>query len=311
MTLDPSYLTYDRRGYGMDHDRYGWSMLHRRAPVEWPGGAQVALLIVPALEWFPLDMANQPFAPPGAMSTAYPDLRHYTLRDYGNRVGIYRIRDALAARGLKATAAVNAAVAVRYPSLMRAAAAAGWEVMAHGLDMDHLHHGGMGRETERALIATTLDRLEETTGTRPAGWMSPAKSQSRATPDLLQEAGIAWCCDWDNDDLPYRMKAGGGHLVSLPVSPDSDDHAILVKNHHTEDSFAEQLVDQVDFLRAEASRAGCGRIMSIALTPWVTGQPYRIGALEAALDTILARGGVWPATGSEIVAAWAAQVPPD
>jgi peptidoglycan/xylan/chitin deacetylase (PgdA/CDA1 family) len=223
----------------------------------------------------------------------------------------YRIRDALAARGLKATAAVNAAVAVRYPSLMKAIGAAGWEVMAHGLDMDHLHHGGMGLEAERALIATTLDRLEDATGTRPRGWMSPAKSQSWDTLDLLQEAGIDWCCDWDNDDMPYRMTAGAGRLVSLPVSPDSDDHAILVKNHHTEESFAEQLVDQFDYLLAEAGRAGSGRVMSIALTPWVTGQPYRIGALESALDTILSRPDVWPATGSEIVAAWSAAAPPD
>jgi hypothetical protein len=44
--------------------------------------------------------------------------------------------------------------------------------------------------------------------------------------------------------------------------------------------------------------------MAISLHPWITGQPYRIGALEAALDHILGRRAVWAATGAEIVDAW-------
>ncbi len=310
MTLDPGYLHYPLRRYGMDHDLYDWSMLRQRPAVAWPGGAKVALLIVPVLEWFPLDMANRPFAPPGAMSTAYPDLRHYTLRDYGNRVGIFRILDELVGRGLKATAAINAAVALRYPALIGAIGRAGWEVMAHGRDMAHLHYGGMDREAERDLIETTLDQLEWATGQRPRGWMSPAKSQSWATPALLQAAGLTYCCDWDNDDLPYRMTAGTGDLVALPLSPDSEDQAIVIRDHHSEDAFAQELCDQFDLLHAEAARTGSARVMSITLHPWVTGQPYRIGALAAALDHILACSDVWSASGTEIVAAWQAQVPP-
>jgi allantoinase len=307
MTLDKSYLQYENRRYGMDHDRYEWSMLHRRKPVIWPGDAKVALLIVPALEWFPLDMSNKPFAPPGAMSTAYPDLRHYTLRDYGNRVGIFRLMRVLQARGLKVTAAINAAVAVRYPALLESVCEAGWEVIGHGVDMDHLHHSQLDAEDEATLIRTAVEQLEKSTGQRPRGWLSPAKSQSWATLDLLQEHGVEYCCDWDNDDLPYDMKAGNGCLVSMPVSPDSDDFAILIKNHHTEASFAEQIIDQFEYLHAEAEKSGSGRVMSIALRPWVIGQPYRIGALETALDHILSRDGVWSATGLEILESWQAQ----
>jgi len=98
MSMPKAYLEYPKCGYGMDHDRYAWSQLHTRKKVAWPDGARVALWIVPALEWFPLDMKGKPFKPPGAMVTSYPDLRHYTLRDYGNRVGIFRIMNALAAR---------------------------------------------------------------------------------------------------------------------------------------------------------------------------------------------------------------------
>src|SRR5687767_15834757 len=101
MALPSDYLRYPRRRYGMDHDRYSWSILPRRKQIEWPGGARIALWIVPALEWFPLDMTGKPFNPPGGMVTAHPDLRHYTLRDYGNRVGIYRLMEVLDRRGLK------------------------------------------------------------------------------------------------------------------------------------------------------------------------------------------------------------------
>lgn len=305
MSLPDDHLRYDKRGYGMDHDRYEWSILDRRAPVRWPESARVAVMVVPSLEWFPLDMSNKPFAPPGAMATAYPDLRHYTLRDYGNRVGIFRLMEALQSRGMPATAAVNAAVARRYPALMEAVCARGWEVMGHGVEMSRLHHGGLDRDEEAGLIDEALATLTEATGQRPRGWLSPAKSQSWNTPDLLQERGIDYCCDWDNDDLPYSMRAGSGQIVCVPHSPDIDDHAILIKNHHSEAEFTEQLIDQFDWLYRESAH-GAGRIMSIALRPWVIGQPYRISALEDALDHILAHSGVWCATGSQILDAWSA-----
>ena len=87
MSLDPSYLKYEKRRYGMDHDRYDWSMLGNRNPVTWPGGARLAVWINVAVQFFPLNQSGKPFAPPGGMSTAYPDLRHFTLREYGNRIG--------------------------------------------------------------------------------------------------------------------------------------------------------------------------------------------------------------------------------
>jgi allantoinase len=306
VSLPPDYLAYPGRRHGMDHDRYGWSMLPRRGPVRWPGDARIALWIVPALEWFPLDMAGKPFKPPGALVTAYPDLRHYTLRDYGNRVGIFRVMQALELFGLKASVAVNAAVAARYPSLLAACVERGWEVIGHGLDMDHLHHGGLPREAEAALIARSLDILRRASGQTVRGWLSPAKSESFATLDLLAEAGIDYVCDWVNDDMPYALRSAPRTLHSLPHPIDIDDHTILVANHHSEDEFTQALCDQFDVLYREAATQG-GRVMAMSLHPWVIGQPYRIGALEAALAHITRHKGVWSATGAEILDAFAAQ----
>ncbi len=305
MSLGQEHLEYPLRRYGMDQDRYDWSPLPSRKPVAWPGGARVALWVVPALEWFPLDMKGQPFKPPGAMQTAYPDLRHYTLRDYGNRVGIHRIMDALGQRGIPASVAVNAAVAVRYPSLLKACVDRGWEVIANGLDMDHLHHGGLSEADEREWIAKSLRILRDASGQPVRGWLSPAKSESHHTPDLLAEAGVDYVCDWVNDDMPYAMRTRAGGLHAMPHPVDIDDYTILVQNHHTEDDFRDALIDQFDLLYRESSPEN-GRVMAISLHPWVIGQPYRISALEQALDHIMRHRGVWAATGSQILDAWKA-----
>jgi peptidoglycan/xylan/chitin deacetylase (PgdA/CDA1 family) len=303
--LPADYLDYPLRRYGMDHERYDWSMLPDRKPVAWPNQARVALWVVPALEWFPLNMAGVPFKPPGAMQTAYPDLRHYTLRDYGNRVGIFRIMKALEKHGIRPTVAVNAAVAVRYPSLIKECTQRGWEIMANGLDMDHLHHGGLAVDDEKKLIDTTLDILRKASGQAVRGWLSPAKSESAATLDLLGAAGFDYVCDWVNDDMPYAMRTASGPIHAMPHPIDIDDHTILVQNHHTEDDFRDQLCDQFDLLYKESATAG-GRIMAISLHPWVIGQPYRMRALEEALAHIMRHPGVWAATGSEILDAWKA-----
>ncbi|MGB3071048.1 MAG: polysaccharide deacetylase family protein [Ottowia sp.] len=306
--LPENYLDYPLRRYGMDHERYEWSMLPQRPPVAWPQQARVALWVVPALEWFPLDMKGQPFKPPGAMQTAYPDFRHYTLRDYGNRVGIFRIMQALERHGIPASVAMNAAVAVRYPALVQACVKRGWEVIANGLDMDHLHHGGLAEADERALIQQSIEILQQASGQKIRGWLSPAKSESWHTPDLLREAGVEYACDWVNDDMPYPMNTRGGTLYAMPHPIDIDDATILVQNHHTEDDFRDQLIDQFDLLYREA-RPGDGRVMAISLHPWVIGQPYRIRALEEALAHIMRHQGVWAATGGEILDAWKSAQP--
>ena len=303
--LPDAHLAYPLRRYGMDHSHYDWSMLPKRKPVQWPGGARVALWVVPALEWFPLNMKGVPFKPPGAMMTAYPDLRHYTLRDYGNRVGIFRIMQALAKHQIRASVAVNAAVALRYPSLLQACIGQGWEVIANGLDMDHLHHAGLAPDDEAQLISSTLAILRQASGQPVRGWLSPAKSESANTLALLGEAGLDYVCDWVNDDMPYPMHTPAKTLHAMPHPIDIDDHTILVQNHHTEDDFRDQLCDQFDLLYRESTTQG-GRVMAISLHPWVIGQPYRIGALEQALKHIMAHRGVWAATGSEILDAWTA-----
>lgn len=295
MTLDPAYLDYPRRKRGMDHDLYAWSNLFDRKPIRWAHGRPVSVALVVDVEWFPILPGDKPFRAPGHMQTAYPDYRHYTAREYGTRVGLYRFLDAFAKRGIRASFAVNGAIADRYPELIADLLADRHEIVAHSTDMNGTIASGLPEEEERALIAASLDSLERATGTRPRGWMSIARSQSFNTPQLLVEAGISYMADWVNDDLPYAMTTRAGSIVNVPVNHELSDRQIITVQQQSAGSYAEQMLDALALFEGEAKRFG-GRLLTLNLTPYIMGLPYRMGAFEGLLDALAARDTVAFAT---------------
>jgi allantoinase len=304
MALDPAYLEYPRRQHGYDHEFYDWSCLHNRPPAHWPEGKSVAVWLCVSLEWFPI-IPGGPFTAPGHMQTAYPDYRHYTARDYGNRVGAWRFLDAFAEAGVKASFATNAAIAERYPELVAAVIAGGHEIIAHSTDMNGTIDSSLTREAESALIGEAMARIEAASGVRPTGWLSIARQQSWHTADLLKEHGLTYACDWVNDELPYAFKNG---LINLPLNHELSDRQIIATQQKSADSWAESLTDAFEWLAGEAAaQGGSGRMLPVHLTPYIMGLPYRIGALEGWLKAITARGEAWFATGADIIAEWQAQ----
>jgi peptidoglycan/xylan/chitin deacetylase (PgdA/CDA1 family) len=285
MALTPDYFAYPLRRRGMDHDLYAWSRIFDRPPVAWSGGAKIGATVLVSLEWFPIVPAPATFKAPGHMQTAYPDYRHYTAREYGTRIGFYRLLDAFAKAGVTASVAVNAAIAERYPSIIRDIVAAGHEIVAHSTDMDGTISTGLAEEDERALIATSLDTLERVSGTRPRGWMSIARSQSFATPRLLVEAGIAYACDWANDDLPYVMTTPAGALVNVPINHELSDRQIITVQQQSAESYRQQMLDAAGWLASEDGE----RLLPVHVTPYIMGLPYRIGVFEQLLADLARR----------------------
>lgn len=306
MALDKEHLQYPHRSYGMDHDRYDWSMLSERPKIVWPGGAKLALWVNVSLQFFPLDQKGKPFPPPGGMTMPYPDLRHYSLRDYGNRVGIYRFLKAFDAFGIKPSFAMNTSLAERTPYLLERILSRGDEILCHGWDMDSLHYGGMDRADEAALVEQSLSRLRELTGRKINGWLSPARNESEHTPELLAANGVEYFCDWVNDDMPYPFRTNEGSLVAMPLSNELEDRFVLMNNQHSEQSWLEQVCDACDYLLLEAEQQG-GRILALNIHPWMLGQPHRIGKLEQALEYIISQPGVWSAGANDILQAWKTQ----
>lgn len=300
MALDQSYLDYPKRRHGYDHDLYPWSNLFERPPVTWPGGKTVAIWCCVSLEWFPMTPEDKPFRAPGHMQTPYPDYRHYTAREYGTRVGFYRLLDAFAKAGVTVSVATNAAIAERYPRIIADIVAAGHEIVAHSTDMNGTIATGLDEAAERDLIGRSLDTLERVAGVRPRGWHSIARSQSFATPQLLAAAGVDYMCDWANDDLPYRWTNG---LINLPLNHELSDRQILTVQQQSVDSYVEQMQDAFALLAGE----GAGRVLALHLTPYIIGLPYRIDAFERLLGWLVAQDAAWFARGDAIVDSWKAQ----
>lgn len=303
MALDPSYLEYPRRRKGYDHDLYEWSSIFSRKPVQWPDGKSVAVWVCVSLEWFPMTPSDQPFRAPGHMVTPYPDYRHYTAREYGTRVGFYRLLDAFKKAGVKASIATNSAIAERYPRIIRDIVAEGHEIIAHSTDMNGTIATGLAEHDERALIRKSLATLEAVSGRRPTGWHSIARSQSWNTPRLLAEEGVTYMCDWVNDELPYRFTNG---LINLPLNHELSDRQIITVQQQSADSYAQQMQDAFDWLSKEAAKHG-GRVLPLQITPYIMALPYRIDAFEKLLANLVARPAAWFATGQDIVASWQAQ----
>ncbi len=306
MSLDSNYLEYPKRRRGMDHDYYPYSNFFERTPITWPNGKKLLVWPVISLEWFPIVPTDDPFRAPGHMQTAYPDYRHYTAREYGTRIGIYRLLDAFEKVGAKVSVATNSAIAQRYPDLVQDIVAAGHEIIAHSMDMNGTIASGMDEAEEQALIATALDGLEAVVGTRPRGWLSIARSQSFNTAKLLVDAGIEYMCDWVNDELPYQFDTQSGPVINIPLNHELSDRQIINVQQQSVDSYAESMEDAANWLLAEAESHG-GRMLPMHLTPYIMGLPYRISSFEKLITGFAARDDIGFARGDEIMDSWKAQ----
>jgi peptidoglycan/xylan/chitin deacetylase (PgdA/CDA1 family) len=298
MTLDPGYLDYPNRRHGQDMNRHDWRLAKNRARVDLPEGKQLAVMAVVVCEYHPIDPAKTPFGHPHGMVTPFPDLRHYTTRDYGNRVGVFRILKAFREAGLTATFALSADLLERARPLVDAIINDGHEIAAAGLNGDAIHHSGLSEDEERALIARTRDAFNAA-GLEPTAWQSPARQESFNTPDLLTEAGFTTVLDWETDQVPVFMRTKSGHLAAPPVFNELDDYKLLIERKQTEDLWARQILETVETLKAEHAQRG-SQVLGFTLTPFVTGQPFRIKALEAVCQALTGDEAVWCAGASEV-----------
>ncbi len=260
-----------------------------RAPVVWPNGARVAVWVIPNIEHFHIEIGKDA-----------PDIRNHSRRDYGNRVGIWRIMEVLAKHGVRGTVALNAEVGRFYPRILEETTRLQWELMGHGLTNSVLL-SGLGRDRETAVIAEAREGIAQW-GQTMRGWLGPGLCETWNTLDLLREHGVEYVCDWVNDDLPYRMNNG---LYSIPYSIELNDMPLFNMPSISIEDFQRRICDSFDVLYEESERNG--RVMAIALHPFLIGVPHRIRYLDRALSYVASHDKVWFATGSEIIAAYRAQ----
>ena len=223
--MDKSYLTYPNRKHGQDHDLYDWRMAKDRPKLSWDNGAKVAINFIIPLEFFPLNPSGVPFKHPGAMVTPYPDLRHFTVRDYGNRVGVHRILFALDYFDLKATFAVNGEIAKRYPPLIDTIIAHGHEIIPHGLSTNHLHHEGLSIDEEKNLFLETKCELRSLVRLRseiPSNRKIHLSGNKKHLPSIgdIGEVDQAYTEDGRNKNMTYFYSKDGRSEYQIDLYDD-------------------------------------------------------------------------------------------
>jgi peptidoglycan/xylan/chitin deacetylase (PgdA/CDA1 family) len=280
----------------MEHGRFEYSPIARRPTLPLPNNARVAVWIVPNVEHFRYGATAISLTPMTA--GLKPDVLNYAWRDYGARVGIWRLMEIFERQGFVATAALNSEACSYYPDIIKEGNRLGWEWMAHGQSNSMLFTGFL-EEEERSVIDNVLDTIAQHTGKRPRGWLGPALTETDNTLDLLAAAGVEYVADWCNDEQPYKMRTKAKSIVAMPYTLEIGDIPAFLIHGGSGEDFYRMIVDQFDTMYEEGSKNY--RILSIALHPFIVGHPFRARHLERALAYIRSHDAVWITTGSAIL----------
>jgi len=280
----------------MEPNLVSYSAITQRPALRWPNGARVALWVVPNIEHYEYLPKFARVRDPWPR-TPHPDVLGYSQRDYGNRVGLWRLFELTDALQVPCTVSLSMTVIQHYPTILDAMLKRNWELMSHGI-YNTRYHWDFSPDEERAAMLESRDIHRRLTGKEQSGWFSPAITNTLNTFDLAAETGFRYTADLYHDDQPFPLNVKTGKLLSIPYSVDLNDVIVHRKGEETAD-FAQQIRDYFDTLYDEGREQG--RVMCIALHPFWVGQPHRIRAFRAALEYILSHSGVWVTTGENIV----------
>lgn len=289
---------------------YKYLPITERKHFAWPDGNRLALWVIPNIEIFHLDDpmpgVNNERLPESMIKI--PNVRNWALRDYGNRVGVFRHFELLSRHGIRGTVALNSNICDAHPQIIEGALKLDWEFIGH-CQTNAVRINELAPEEERGMVHATLERIARATGRKVVGWLGAGLAETWNTLDYLIEGGVRYIADWTCDDLPFRMNVGGREIMSIPYSLQINDATQFYNQKANPDDFERAVKAQFDCLYAESERAP--RVMAIALHPFISGAPYWYGALDRALGYVTSKPGVWRATGSEIIDHYTSQVPED
>jgi peptidoglycan/xylan/chitin deacetylase (PgdA/CDA1 family) len=267
-----------------------------RPPIEWPGGKRLAFYVALNIEHFEPGKPSTSLFPP---TTSLPvDPLNHGWRDYGTRVGVWRMIDLLDRYGMRASVLLNSEVCAEYPEIVEAGKERGWAWCAHGFTNSSLWTG-FDPDEEREAFERLLEQFVAGTGTRPKGWLGPALTETASTPQILAEHGLTYILDWCADDQPFPLDVEGHRMISVPYPIEVNDIPCFLGHGMTPAEFEQVMVDQFDLLRDEAERRS-GLVMSIGLHPFLINQPFRHRYLERFLAYVAEHDDVWITTSDDI-----------
>ncbi len=277
------------------HGRYDFSPISQRPNYSWPDGKRLAVYIALNVEQFAWDKSIESAIAPSGMHNKQSV---YSWRDYGNRVGFWRLMDLFDELDIPIQAQLNSSIYEHAPQVAERLRQRGDEFLGHGITNSE-EQGGRSEDEERALIKTVTDAIVENEGEQPTGWMSPWLSQSETTLDLLSEAGYHYNMDWCCDDQPIWMKTRNGRILGMPYPVELNDNRAIVLHKMTPSQYADCIIDNFDEMMAQSAHQPL--VFPISLHTFVVGQPFRIRQLRRALKYITdRRDKIWLTRPGEI-----------
>ncbi|MSQ71876.1 MAG: polysaccharide deacetylase [Betaproteobacteria bacterium] len=288
---------------------YDWSPISKRQPLKWPGGKRLALIVTVNCEyWDLLKDSSEPYyaGGPPMMPDPVPgniaDFPNFTWREYGQRVGVWRLFKVFEEAGVPLSCTFNAKMMLERPEILEHVRSRGWEVVAHNYEQGELlHKFAHDPAGERRIVLETLKVYEQKMGKKAKGWLSSSLRSTPRTPDIVAEQGCIFFCDYMNDDQPYLIRTDHGPIVSTPYSIEINDFTFFHRRAMTTREALQMLKDQFDELYAEGAESG--RMMNIGIHPHVSGHPHRMLCYREFLKYAKAHEGTWLTTREE-VAGW-------
>ncbi len=286
--------------------RYDYVPVPERGKLKFPNDAQVALILTFNLETWDLTKdtekpyyAGGPAILPDTLPGNTPDYPNYTWREYGQRVGIWRLYELFDELGIQASCTTNAVTFERRNAMVKACLDRGWELLAHNFEQGELLTDfAHDPDKEREVLGRTIDAYTRHVGRPPKGWLSSSLRGTLQTPQILCENGFIFYCDIMNDDQPYLIDTDAGQIVSIPYSNEINDFTIVTRRGHTTDEYRDILIEELNVLYAEG--ADSSRIMNVGLHPHVTGRAYRIRAIREFIEHAKSLPHVWWPTRQEL-----------
>ncbi|HEY4005632.1 MAG TPA: polysaccharide deacetylase family protein [Pseudonocardia sp.] len=278
----------------MGQQLYSYSPIVSRPPLRFPDGARLAFYVGLNIEHFRQDMPLT--AVGGPVAGPVPDPLSQGWRDYGNRVGIWRLMDILDEVGVRASGIINSDVCTAYPEIIEAGVARDWAWVAHG-QTNSIMQSGMSPDEEQQFLGEMVATLDSSLPSRPRGWLGPGLTETAATPQLLADAGFSYLLDWCCDDQPFPTNIPG--LLSMPYHLDVNDYGLFTSNPSLSGPDYERIVlDQFEQLLQDS--ASTGRVMALPLHTFIIGQPFRAKYLARVLRAVTSTREVWVCTSDDI-----------
>jgi len=269
------------------HSRYDFVPLIERKNYAWPGSKRLAFLVTTNIEWFAFGagLGNDP-AKQGEPQTH----RNYSWRDYGNRIGVWRLFDLLDELRLPAGHCTNSLVYAYAPQITDAIRRRGDEIIAHGrTNAENLR--GLWQPDEERILREVTETIARHEGRPPAGWFGAGAYETAHTPDLLQELGYRYVMDWPMDDQPVWMRTRSGRILSIPYPVETDDAQGIIHRRWSASEFADAVVDQFDEMLRQSEAQPL--VMNVSVHPYVFGQPFRVRQLRRALRHCAGHAAAW------------------